>query len=173
MLALPAVAQTYPSKPIRVIVPFPPGGANDIVARIVNIKMPALLGQNLILDNRAGAGGNIGTELAAKSPADGYTLLVANNSLTANFSLYKKLPYDPFRDFVPIALGATSPNMIVVHPSLPARNMKDSSHWRKRGRVRSLLLFPAPARPPIWRANCSWRAPVPTCWMSNTKAPAL
>ena len=124
-IALPAVAQPYPSKPIRLIVPFPPGGGNDIVARVINIKLPALLGQNLIVDNRAGAGGNLGAELAAKAPADGYTLFIANNSLTTNLSLYAKLPYDPFRDFAPIALGATSPNMIVVHPALPARNVRE------------------------------------------------
>ncbi len=124
-IAAPVVAQTYPTKPIRIIVPFPPGGANDIVARIVNLKLPALLGQNLIIDNRAGAGGNIGTEIAAKSPADGYTLLIANNALTSNVSLYSKLPYDPFRDFVPVAMGATSPNMVVVHPALPVRSVKE------------------------------------------------
>src|SRR4051812_32468 len=87
-----ALAQSYPAKPIRVVVPFPPGGGNDIVARTINIKLPALLGQNLIVDNRAGAGGNLGAEIVAKSPADGYTLLIANNSLTTNFSLYSKLP---------------------------------------------------------------------------------
>jgi tripartite-type tricarboxylate transporter receptor subunit TctC len=123
-IAAPVCTQTYPAKPIRLIVPFPPGGANDIVARTVNIKLPAAIGQNLIIDNRAGAGGNIGTDIAAKAPADGYTLLVANNALTANLSLYSRLPYDPFKDFVPIAMGATSPNMVVVHPSFPAHNSK-------------------------------------------------
>ena len=124
-IAAAAMAQSYPSKPIRLVVPFPPGGGNDIVARTVNIKLPGLLGQNLIIDNRAGAGGNIGAEIVAKSAPDGYTLLIANNALTANLSLYSRLPYHPFRDFVPIAMGATSPNMVVVHPSLPARNVKE------------------------------------------------
>ena len=124
-IAAAAMAQSYPSKPIRLVVPFPPGGGNDIVARTVNIKLPGLLGQNLIIDNRAGAGGNIGAEIVAKSAPDGYTLLIANNALTANLSLYSRLPYDPFKDFVPIAMGATSPNMVVVHPSLPARNVKE------------------------------------------------
>ena len=145
--ALPAIAQTYPSKPIRLIVPFPPGGANDIVARIVNIKLPGLLGQNLIIDNRAGAGGNLGAELAAKSPPDGYTLLIANNSLTANFSLYSKLPYDPFRNFVPIALGATSPNMVVVHPSLPARNVKELVALAKQRPGLITFASPGPGTP--------------------------
>ena len=125
VIAAAAMAQSYPSKPIRLIVPFPPGGGNDIVARTVNIKLPGLLGQNLIIDNRAGAGGNIGAEIVARSAPDGYTLLIANNALTANLSLYSRLPYHPFKDFVPIAMGATSPNMVVVHPSLPARNVKE------------------------------------------------
>ena len=93
--------------------------------RALNTRLPALLGQNLIIDNRPGAGGNIGAELTAKSPADGYTLLAANNSLITNASLYRKLPYDPFRDFVSIAMIATSPNMVVAHPQLPARNVKE------------------------------------------------
>ncbi len=118
-------AQTYPSKPIRVIVPFAPGGANDITIRTLNVRLPALLGQSLIIDNRPGAGGNIGAEITAKSPPDGYTLLIANNSLIMNASLYRKLPYDPFRDFVPISMTATSPNMVVSHPALPARNVKE------------------------------------------------
>ena len=122
---VPLAAQGYPAKPVRVIVPFPPGGGSDFIARTINLKLPALLGQNLILDNRGGAGGNIGAELAAKSPSDGYTLLIANNSLTVNASLYRKLPYDPFKDFVPIAMTGTSPNAVIVHPSLPARNVKE------------------------------------------------
>jgi len=108
-----------------VIVPFAPGGANDITIRTLNIRLPALLGQSLIIDNRPGAGGNIGAEITAKSPPDGYTLLLANNSLIMNASLYGKLPYDPFRDFVPISMTATSPNMVVSHPALPARNVKE------------------------------------------------
>ena len=118
------LAQNYPSKAIRVIVPFPPGGANDIAMRTLNIGLPGLLGQTVVIDNRAGAGGNVGSEIAAKTPPDGYTLLMANNSLTINASLYKKLPYDPFRDFAPIAMTATSPNMVVVHPSLPVKNVR-------------------------------------------------
>ncbi len=118
-------AQAYPSKPIRVIVPFPPGGANDITIRTLNLRLPALLGQPLVIDNRPGAGGNIGAELTAKSPPDGYTVLIANNSLIMNASLYRKLPYDPFRDFAPISMTATSPNMVVTHPALPVRSIKE------------------------------------------------
>ncbi|HTD89851.1 MAG TPA: tripartite tricarboxylate transporter substrate-binding protein, partial [Burkholderiales bacterium] len=118
-------AQSYPMKPIRIIVPFAPGGANDITIRTLNVRLPALLGQSLIIDNRPGAGGNIGAELTAKAPPDGYTLLIANNSLIMNASLYRKLPYDPFRDFVPISMAATSPNMVVAHPALPVRTIKE------------------------------------------------
>ena len=145
--ALGASAQQYPSKPIRIIVPFPPGGGNDIVARSINIKLPSLLGQNLIIDNRAGAGGNIGAELAAKAAPDGYTLLIANNSLTVNLSLYSKLPYHPFNDFVPIAMGATSPNMIVVHPALPARNVKELIALAKIKPGQMTFATPGPGTP--------------------------
>ena len=116
-----ALAQeSYPAKPIRFVIPFPPGGINDAVTRNLNARLPALLGQSTVIDYRPGAGGNLGAEHVAKSPADGYTILVANNSITTNASLYRKLPYDPFRDFAPVALGATAPSMISVHPSLPA-----------------------------------------------------
>ena len=143
----PSFAQAYPNKPIRLIVPFPPGGGNDIVARTINVKLPSLLGQNLIIDNHAGAGGNLGAELAAKAPADGYTLFIANNSLTTNLSLYTKLPYDPFRDFAPIAMGATSPNMIVVHPALPARNVKELIALAKAKPGQMTFATPGPGTP--------------------------
>ena len=95
-------AQDYPNKPIRLVVPFPPGGGNDTVARTINIRLPGLLGQGVVIDYRPGAGGNIGAEIVAKAPPDGYTLLAANNSLTINLSLFSKLPFHPFKDFVPI-----------------------------------------------------------------------
>jgi tripartite-type tricarboxylate transporter receptor subunit TctC len=121
----PALAQGWPEKPVRLVIPFPPGGINDITARNLNTRLPAILGQNLIIDYRAGAGGNVGAEHVAKAAPDGYTILVANNSLLSNASLYRKLAYDPFRDFVPVAMGSTAPSMISVHPSLPARNIKE------------------------------------------------
>ena len=125
-LAGPAYTQdAYPSKPIRLVVPFPPGGINDSTARNLNARLPALLGQNVFIDYRPGASGNLGAEHVAKSPADGYTILVANNSITINASLYRKLPYDPFKDFAPVAMGATAPSMVSVHPSLPAKNIKE------------------------------------------------
>ena len=119
-----AAAQNYPAKLVRIVVPFPPGGG-DFIVRTLNTRLPGLLGQNLIIDNRGGAGGNIGAEIVAKARPDGYTLLIGNNSLTVNASLYRKLPYDPFRDFVPIAMSGTSPNAVIVHPSLPARSVKE------------------------------------------------
>ncbi len=120
-----ALAQNYPTKPIRVIVPFPAGGGSDFAARTVSTRLQGLLGQSVIVDNRAGAGGNVGAEITAKSPPDGYTLLVANNSLTVGASLYRKLAYDPFKDFVPVTMVCTSPNAVIIHPSMPVRSLKE------------------------------------------------
>jgi len=116
----------YPVKPIRLVVPFVPGGSTDFIARIMGQKLDEALGQQVIVENRAGAGGNIGLDYVAKSPADGYTLIFGHVG-TFGFgpSLYQKLPYDPVRDFAPIVLFAMVPNMLVVHPSLPARNVKE------------------------------------------------
>lgn len=123
---LPALAhaQAYPTKPVRIIVPFPPGGALDFVARIAGNKLSATLGQPVVMDNRAGAGGNIGIEAAARAPADGYTLLTAASFLTINPSLYSKVNYDPIKDFEPISLLSSYMLFLVVHPSLPVRSVK-------------------------------------------------
>src|SRR4051812_17894253 len=119
LICATAVAQDYPVKPIRFIAPNLPGGPTDILARLIGQKLAESLGQPVIVENRAGAGGNIGTELAARSPADGYTLVTGNNAtFGANPSLYRKLSFDPVKDFAPIALVATQPNILVVHPSL-------------------------------------------------------
>jgi tripartite-type tricarboxylate transporter receptor subunit TctC len=124
--AVPAAAQSYPSRPIRVIVPFAPGGNVDINARNIGPGLGELLGQQVIVENRAGAGGTIGTDVVAKAPPDGYTLLVASSSIMTNGpALYPKLPYDIVRDFAPVGRIAVVPLAIVVHPSLPARNTKD------------------------------------------------
>ena len=120
-----ALAQTYPSKPIRVIVPFPPGGGTDIVARTVTPKMAEILGQPFIVENRAGAGGNIGTEAVAKSAADGYTLLVASASTAINTTLYPNLPWDPTRDFAPVVLMVVNNHLLAAHPSVPANNVQE------------------------------------------------
>jgi tripartite-type tricarboxylate transporter receptor subunit TctC len=119
----PAAAQTYPSRPIRMIVPFAPGGNVDINARAVAPGLGQLLGQQVIVDNRAGAGGTIGTDTVAKSAPDGYTLLMASSSIMTNGpAVYPKLPYDIVRDFAPVGRVAVVPLVIIVHPSLPARN---------------------------------------------------
>src|SRR5437870_6279879 len=118
-----ALAQSYPSKPVRVVVPFPPGGGTDIVARTVTPKMAEILGQPFIIDNRAGAGGNIGTEAVAKSPADGYTLLVARASTAINTTLIPNLPWDLSRDFAPVVLMVLNNHLLAEHPSLPANHV--------------------------------------------------
>jgi len=122
----PAAAQTYPSRPIRMIVPFAPGGNVDINARAVAPGLGQLLGQQVIVDNRAGAGGTIGTDTVAKSAPDGYTLLMASSSIMTNGpAVYPKLPYDIVRDFAPVGRVDVVPLVIIVHPSLPARNTRD------------------------------------------------
>jgi len=116
----------YPVKPIRLVVPFAPGGSTDTIARLIGQKLDEGLGQQVIIDNRPGAGGNLGVDYVAKSAPDGYTLIFGHVG-TFGFgpSLYAKLPYDPIRDFAPVALFAMVPNMLVVHPSLPANSVKE------------------------------------------------
>lgn len=121
----PVLAQPWPGKPIRLIVAQAPGSATDMVARIIAPAMAETLGQPLIVDNRTGAGGVLGSELVAKAPADGYTLLLANISTHGvNPALHRKLPFDPVRDFTPVSMVSTTPNLLVVHPSLPARTVR-------------------------------------------------
>jgi tripartite-type tricarboxylate transporter receptor subunit TctC len=115
--------QDYPTKPVRFIVPYPAGGGVDIFARLVAPRLSERLGQQVIVDNRGGAGGNIGTELAARAAADGYTIAMAAAALAINVTLYRKLPFDPQRDFAPISLLATTPNIVAVHPAFPASSM--------------------------------------------------
>jgi tripartite-type tricarboxylate transporter receptor subunit TctC len=123
--ALPADAQPDPSKPIRFIVPFPPGGGNDIVGRIVAQKLAEGFALTVVVDNRGGAGGTVGTEMAAKAPADGYTLLINDISLAVNATLFQKLPYDTLKDLAPVTLVGRQPNILVVHPSVPAKSMRE------------------------------------------------
>lgn len=133
-LALPAVAwiafgshaQTYPAKPVRIIVPFAPGGATDIVTRLLAQKLTEAWGQQILVDNRAGAGGNIGGELAARAPADGYTLFMTSGSIvTANQYMYRKLNWNPEKDLVAITNVASGPQIVAVHPSFPAKSIKE------------------------------------------------
>jgi tripartite-type tricarboxylate transporter receptor subunit TctC len=124
--ALPAAhAQTYPTKPVRIVVGFTPGGGVDINARLVAPKLGEALGQQVLVDNRPGAGTNIANELVARSAPDGYTLLMNTAALAINMSLYKKVNFDALKDFAPISVFSESPNILVVHPSLPVRTAKD------------------------------------------------
>jgi tripartite-type tricarboxylate transporter receptor subunit TctC len=123
--ALQAAAQGYPSKPLRFIAGFPAGGPSDIVTRAVAKRMSELLGQPVVVENRAGAGGHIAVEAMVKAPADGYTLLLAGSFVTIGPSLNPKLPYDPVRDIAPIGLIARNQYLLVVHPAVPARNVKE------------------------------------------------
>ncbi len=123
-----AVAQPagYPAKPIRVIVPFPAGGPVEVLTRVFTTRLHESMGQPFVIENRAGASGTIGTDLVAKAPRDGYTMLVNNCSYSSNMSFYKKLPFDPVADFAPITLlDVTSGNLLVLHPSVPARSVKE------------------------------------------------
>ena len=120
-----AVAQTFPSKPIRIVVPFTPGGPNDILARMIGQRYTAVWGQQTLVDNRPGGGTVIGTDIVAKAPADGHTLLMVSTSHAANPSLMPKLPFDTLRDFVSVGQAVSSPNVLVVHPSVPARNTRE------------------------------------------------
>ncbi len=123
--SLPAAAQQYPSKPLRIIVPFAPGGASDVIARILAAKLTDSLGQTVVVDNRPGAGANIGIGIAAKSPADGYTLLVASSAFTVNPTLYANPPYDALKDFQMVTCVGTAPNMVAVHASHAAKSVKE------------------------------------------------
>jgi len=118
-------AQTYPVKPVRVVVPFAPGGGTDVIARRLAAGMTESMNRQVFVENRGGANGIIGTEVVARAPADGYTLLFVSSPHSVNASLYPKLPYDTLRDFAPVSLVATSPYLLVVHPSLPVRNVKE------------------------------------------------
>jgi len=122
----PVAAQQYPNRPVRFVVPFSPGGSTDTLARTVSLKLSDVIGQQVVVDNRPGANGNIGMEIVARAAPNGYTIVlgyIAN--LAIDPSLYEKLPYDPVKDYAPITQLASSPNVLVAHPSLPARNLKE------------------------------------------------
>ena len=125
--ALPcaALAQSYPTKPIRIIVPFAPGGVADVVGRTITPRLSEALGQQILVDNRGGAGGTLGTAIGAKSPPDGYTLILPAASHATTPGLYKKLPFDPVKDFAGVSQLVTVPYLLVIHPSLPAKTVKE------------------------------------------------
>ena len=120
------LAQTYPAKPIRIVVPYPPGGTSDILARLIGIKMTESWGQQVLVENRSGANGNIGAEFVARAPPDGYTTLLGDiGSLAISPSVYPKLPFDPAKDFAPVTMVAYSPHILCVHPSVPVKTVKE------------------------------------------------
>lgn len=128
----PAAAQNFPSKPINIIVPFSAGGTTDILARIVGQALGTELGQSVIIDNRPGAGGNIGGQAASRAPADGYTLFMGTVGTHAiNAALYKKMPFDPIKDFAPLSRVANVPNLLVAHPSQPYKNVQELISYAK------------------------------------------
>lgn len=123
--AAPALAQEFPTRTIRMVLPFPAGGGSDLVARIIAQKYSAQLGQQVVVDNRAGASGNIAADIVAKAPGDGYTVLFANSSLSISPAIYKKLTYDPVRDLTAVSMASSYPFALVAHPALPAKTVKD------------------------------------------------
>jgi tripartite-type tricarboxylate transporter receptor subunit TctC len=125
LAATEAFAQSYPAKPVRFIVPFAPGGGADLVARLVATPLSESLGQQVVVDNRGGASGIIGTEMAAKSAPDGYTMVLTSTNLAAGVSLYRKLPFDLQKDFSPVILLAKTPSILAVHPSLPVKTVQE------------------------------------------------
>ena len=125
LAATHAAAQAYPTKPVRVVIPWPPGGSNDLVGRIVLQKMSESLGQQFIVDNRGGAAGSIGADVVAKAPPDGYTLMVHSTTHVGNGHLYKNLPYDVLKDFTGVGMMSEQPGALTVHPSLPVKTTKD------------------------------------------------
>ena len=120
-----ASAQTYPDRPITLVVPYPAGGGNDVLGRLVAERMSKALGATIIVENRGGAGGTIATRQVAKSPPDGYTMLIATSSLAINPALYPNVGYDPIKDFAPIGLLASGANVVLVHPSVPANSIQE------------------------------------------------
>lgn len=125
LIAGSAAAQTYPSKPVRMMVPFPAGGGSDTMGRIVGTRLSERLGQQIVVENRPGAAGSIGADIVARAPADGYTILLGSTSELVQYpNVNPKIPYDPVRDFAPISLVGTIPLVLVVHPSLPVKNVK-------------------------------------------------
>ena len=141
-LGLTPASAAYPDKPVKIVVPFAPAGPTDVMARLIAQKLSESLKQQFFVENHPGAGGNIGMMQVARSAPDGYTILVASSSYTVNPSLYAKNPYDAFKDFAPITLAAASPNILVVHPSVPAKNVKELAALLKAGPTKYSIANP-------------------------------
>ena len=126
----------YPNRPIRLMVPLPPGGSPDYLSRILSERLPPLIGQPVVVENRPGAGGNIAREFVARSPADGYTLIMSESGHVLSASMAAKLAFDPIKDFEPICYVANIPFVLTVNAGVPAQTMPDSSRWRRQSRER-------------------------------------
>jgi tripartite-type tricarboxylate transporter receptor subunit TctC len=153
----------YPNKPIRLIVPYPPGGGTDVIARIVQERFSTLLGQQVLIDNRGGAAGSIGTEVVAKSAPDGYTVLFTLSSHTINPAIYAKLSFDTAKDFAPVGLVASLPQILVANNQFAPNTVAELvAHWPRPSQTASPSRRSATARPGTWRASCSSCAPART-----------
>jgi len=148
-------AQTYPTRPVRVIVPFAPGGPADIVARLLTQKLGDHLGRQFYVENVAGAGGNLGMRAAARAAPDGYTLVLVSSSYMVNPSLYPHVPYDPAKDFVPVTLPAYAPNVLVASPSLPVKSVEQLAGFVKANPGKLSFASAGMEPRPICRASCS------------------
>jgi tripartite-type tricarboxylate transporter receptor subunit TctC len=140
-----ASAQTFPAHPVKLIVAFPPGGSTDITARLVAPKLAEIWKQPVVVENKPGAGANIGTEFVAKSPPDGHTLLLATTALAASAAVYDKLPYDPFKDLTPVVFVSSIPNLLVVNPALPASTPREFVQYAKANPSKLSYSSPGPA----------------------------
>jgi tripartite-type tricarboxylate transporter receptor subunit TctC len=149
----------YPSKPIRLVVPYPPGGGTDVIARIVQERFQTLLGQPVLIDNRGGAAGSIGTELVAKSAPDGYTVLFTLSSHTINPAIYNKLGFDTAKDFAPVAMVASLPQILVANTQFAPTRWPSWWRWPRPSPTASPSPRWATARPATWPASCSSCAP--------------
>jgi tripartite-type tricarboxylate transporter receptor subunit TctC len=133
----PAAKDTYPARPVRIIVPFAAGGPGDLIARLIAQKLSEGLGRQFYVENQGGAGGNIGMGMVARAPADGYTIMIASSTFMINPSLYDKVPFDPIKDFDPVTIAATTPNVLVVHTSVLASNVKEFVELVRAGKYRN------------------------------------
>jgi len=171
VLAAAVHAQAWPSRAVRVIVPFPPGGPADVMGRTYAEKLSARWGQPVVIDNRAGAAGNIGAEIAAKSPPDGYTLILIANAHVINASLYSKLPYDPVKDFTPISEVTYYALMLVAHPSVQAATVKELVALAKAEPGKLSVVSAGNGTSTHLARNCSAASPASTSSTFPTKAP--
>jgi len=163
-------AQQYPSKPIRIIIPFPPGDSLDTMSRLIAPTILERLGQNLVVDNRAGAAGQLGLELGARAAPDGYTLVGGQGgNLVVQPHTYKKLPYDPFKDFVPVAISTTNFLALVVNPNLPFKSLKDVIAYAKANPGKLSFASNGRAASRTWRSKCCACRPGSTTCTSLTR----